>query len=636
MHLSRIVRVLLASIFVFTLFAPALPATAQTKTATQTRRDVDITIQKNGDVQFSETWEFRFTGGPFTFATRGVGLDKVEAVTDMSVSEGGRPYQATTSGTTPGTYQVYREGNQQIIKWYYTPTTNQTRTFTIRYTLRGALRIYDGGDQFWWHVIESSRGYVINTATITVRLPASFPLDQIKAAVTTGRGNATIRDGQTVVFTASNLRDGEGLEVRVQFPHGVVTAAPPSWQAAADAEAAARAEREQYKPVFNLLSLFGGVVLLLLGVLGLFMLWYTRGRDVQVPQIAQMSEPPSDLPAGVVGTLIDEKAEMKDIIATIVDLARRGVIKMSEKEEPGFLGIGTKRDFVFELVGDTTNLRPYEQTLIQRIFGGGTTRELADLKQKFYTAIPTLQKQMYEEVAKLGFFAGNPNAVRGKYVGLGILALIVFGCCGALLYGALSDYAELAFCPPAALVLTAVGLIVIGPFMPRRTKAGAIEKAKWEAFKRYLASIEKFTQLDQAKELFDKYLPYAIAFGLEKSWTQKFAAVGTPAPTWYEPYPPIGYGVPRPSHRRDLPAGEMIGGSGGGVSSGGGLPSLDSAAAGAFRGLDSMSSNLFSMLDSTASVLSSAPSSSGRGGGWSGGGGRGGGGGGGGGSSSVG
>ena len=347
MRMIRHFRFTLFLILLVALLAVAVPADAQTKTATQTRRDVDITIQKNCDVQFVETWEFRYTGGPFTFATRGVGLDKVEAVTDMSVAESGRAYQASTGGTTPGTFQVYREGSQQIIKWYYTPVSNQSRTFAIRYTLRGALRIYDGGDQFWWYVIESNRGYTINAATITVHLPAQFPLDKIRAAVTTGRGTPTVRDGQTVFFTASNLTDGNGIETRVQFPHGVVTTAPPAWQAAADEATAAQAERDKYKPIFNLGFLFGGLVLLLMGSLGVFLLWYTRGRDRPVPEVVQMSAPPGELPHGVVGTLLDEKADMQDIIATIVDLARRGVMKMTEKETPCFLGIGTNRDFVF-------------------------------------------------------------------------------------------------------------------------------------------------------------------------------------------------------------------------------------------------------------------------------------------------
>ena len=183
---SHVMRFAMLLVFAITLLAIVAPAEAQTKVAVMTRRDIDITIQKNGDVQFVETWEFKYSGGPFTFATRGVGLDRVESVTEMQVSEGGKPYQQSAS-ESPGTSKVYQEKGQQIIKWFYTPTSNQSRTFVVQYKLRGALRIYEGGDQFWWHVIESTRGYTIQNATITVHLPASFSTDQIKAAVTTGR-----------------------------------------------------------------------------------------------------------------------------------------------------------------------------------------------------------------------------------------------------------------------------------------------------------------------------------------------------------------------------------------------------------------------------------------------------------------
>ena len=57
--------------------------------------------------------------------------------------------------------------------------------------------------------------------------------------------------------------------------------------------------------------------------------------------------------------------------------------------------------------------------------------------------------------------------------------------------------------------------------------------------RRYLAAIEKYTQVDQASDQFAKYLPYAIAFGLEKSWIEKFSRnPSAPAPTWYVPYAP--------------------------------------------------------------------------------------------------
>lgn len=615
-NLFRLVLLLALALFVFAADSPAL---AQSKSVVVSRRDVNIQILTNGDEQFEEVWHVQFRGGPFTFAFRGIAMHNLESVDGFQVSEGGQVYRSSTGGSA-NTFQVYDDEGQRFVKWFFPPTTNQTRTFSVKYTIHGALRIYPDGDQLYSKVIESDREYTIESSRVLVKLPSAFSSAELKTATyfdsIEGPGGRLV-DPSTVEFTGGPFPPGTEWEVRVQFPHGVVTASPPAWQALADA-----------RPVLNLLFLFIGVVLAIAGPLALYLLWFAKGRDAPVRVVAQTSAPPSDLPPGMVGTLIDERADMKDIIASIVDLARRGVLKMTEKEEAGFLGIGKTRDFVFELVGDTSNLRAYEQTLIQRIFSGGATRELSDLKERFYTAIPTLKDQMYKEVVKAGYFPGNPNATRTMYAMLGIAALLLFGCAGFVLWSALSDLADLAWCPLAALVAGAAGLVIISPFMPRRSLKGATERAKWVAFKRYLEGIEKYTKLEEAQDLFDKYLPYAISFGLEKSWTQKFAAIGTPAPTWYETYPPIMYGGhPRPRPGYGTPGHAGAGGSVGGSGPGGSIPTLDQAAGRTFAGLDSMATGLFSMLDSTASVLSSAPASQGGGGGgWSGGGGGGGGG----------
>jgi len=51
-------------------------------------------------------------------------------------------------------------------------------------------------------------------------------------------------------------------------------------------------------------------------------------------------------------------------------------------------------------------------------------------------------------------------------------------------------------------------------------------------FKRYLANLEKYDNLETAKDTFEKYLPYATAFGLDKSFIQKFARE-YPRASWY-------------------------------------------------------------------------------------------------------
>ena len=83
--------------------------------------------------------------------------------------------------------------------------------------------------------------------------------------------------------------------------------------------------------------------------------------------------------------------------------------------------------------------------------------------------------------------------------------------------------------------------------MPRKTRAGAEAAAKWRAFRRYLDDIEKYEGVEEAKAIFERYLPYATAFGLDRTWVAKFASVQAPTPS----------GTSGPRRRRCLPAAEL-------------------------------------------------------------------------------
>lgn len=632
--MKRIFSIIAGLVFLTLLFA-SLPALglAQGKSVVVERRDGDVTILPNGDMNFVETWQVRFEGGPFHYAFRGIARSRNDGITNWAVSENGIQYRESGSENA-GTFETYddTEKNEQVVKWFFNSATDTTKTFEIRYTVHDGVRIYPGGDQFYWKFIESDRQYPILASTVTLHLPGNFPTNQIKA--TTYRdgaeqaGTARVVDGSTVVFDGKNFTEGTEWELRAQFPHGAISAGPAAWQTAED-------QRAQTEPIYNFGSLFGSLLILIAGISGLYLLWYTRGRDRPAGVVAEFyTEPPEDIPPGVAGTLIDEHADLPDIVATIVDLARRGIIKMKEQKSEGFLGIGSNSDFTYELVGSTDGLRPFEQTLVTKMFGRSTSRDLSDLKNKFYTAIPEIKSQLYQEVVRDGYFNQDPNTTRTQFAVLGVVGLVLFGACACIAYGALADLAPAAICVPIALGLVGIGFLVLAPHMPKRTDKGSTATAKWKAFKNYLGNIEKYTKVEDAKDLFDKYLPFAIAFGLEHSWVDKFARVDTPAPSWYYPY--YGGGYSRGYSGGTLSAGGSSGGGGGGS---GRVPSLNEASASGFRGLNGMSTGLFSMLSSTASTFTSAPSSSGGGGGWSGGGGGfggGGGGGGGGGSSGFG
>lgn len=598
---------------------------AQDKTLIWDRYDVNLTVQPNSDILVEEIQQITFTSGTFRFGFAAIPLDRVEDITDVSVSEiingSERAYTPNSTGEF-GFTTATNEGNLEIT-WYFPSTQNSTHTYILLYRVVGGLRIYDGGDQVWWKAIPPDHNFPIRSAQVTVFPPGTFRKDQltVNAYGAPLNDNPSYTDRGAVVFTADNIPAGEELEVRVQFPHDVVEGSVPAWQAADD-------RRRQLGPIVGLLSGALGLALLFGGPIVVYWLWYTRGRDTDAPLAPEyVTEPPSDLPAGVVGTLIDEHADMKDIIASILDLAERGALRMEEQKKDTFLGLGVSREFTFHLEDKSKAIYSHEKRLLSRIFGKkaeqGKECRLGDLREKFYTAIPDLRSMLYKEVVKQGYFPSNPDTTRQKWRGLAILGLIISGGASFCLLFLLGNFSPAVACPTLALAASMVALIFVSRHMPRKTPKGAEEAAKWLAFKRYLEKIEEFDDLETVKDKFEQYLPYAMAFGLERRLIRKFSAVDTPAPRWWGPVIPYGHYPGRGMGRSA--AGDVAGGPPGPLAAeGGGMPSLSGMSESIGTSLSSMSDGLGSLLSSASSTFTSRPSSSGSGssfgGGFSGGG----------------
>ncbi len=600
-------------------------AQAQDKTLYWQRYDVNIRVQENSDILVEEVQQIQFTSGTFRFGYAAIPLDRVERITDVTVSEivDGSERAYTPNSTDPYGFTTAQNEGDLEITWYFPPTSNSQHTYILSYRVTGGLRIYDGGDQLWWKAIAPDHNFPISSTRVTVTLPQSFPQEQLTVASYGAEAQPGYTDQGQVLFQAENIPADEELEVRVQFPHGVVQGTAPSWQAAEDRQA-------KWGPVLGAVGGGLGLLLLLAGPVGLYLLWHTYGRDRPVASMPDyISEPPGDLPAGMVGTLVDEKADVEDIIASILDLARRGALRIEDEKKEGFLGIGSGLEHNFILENRDVARRPYEKRLIKRIFGKEKRCSLRSLRNSFYSAVPKLQKELYEEVVQAGYFPTSPQGIRSRWTGLGVTGLIVTGIVSCFALAMLGSYSELVVCPVAALIPTMVGLIIVGRHMPRKTAKGAEEAAKWMAFKEYLKTIEKHNDLEEVKHKFEQFLPYAVAFGLEKSFIRKFEAVNTPVPGWWGPHHrPYYHGPGRVGGEGAAPGGPP----GPLAGEGGGAPSLAGMSQSVGSSLSSMSDSLGSLLSSASSTLTSRPasSSSGGGGGFSGGGFSGGGGGGGG------
>ncbi|MDE0069009.1 MAG: DUF2207 domain-containing protein [Caldilineaceae bacterium] len=648
MRLSAAIAVLLGALLVL----PVPSVSAQEKSLVWERFDVDIVIRPDGSFDVKEHQTIRFTRGTFTFGFREIPKVRLSSLSNWSLTDGsGNSYRPATAGREPFTFTVTEQGSRYVIYWFFPPVAGRSETYTISYAVHGGLRYYEDGDQLWWQAIYGERTFPVRGGRVHLSAPA--PIQEWAAYVR--QGDRAWEDALGVVSAslAENKREvtyeidrtlaaGEALEVRVEFAPGVVAGEAQPWQARADSEAEAAAEAARFRArVGPLLTLsFGslGILLILGGPAALYLLWYRLGRDKPVQMVAEyLPEPPEDISPGLVGTLLDEQADLEDIVATLVDLAQRKVISITEEQTGSLL---TARDFVYRYENRDLPVSDFETRLLVSLFGNKSEVRLSQIKDKFHSKLPGLKKALYQEATAHDYFARSPETVRNQYgcLGVGLVALAAAVGVGlTALFGHLTGAAAL---PGVGLAVTALGCLLLARFMPRKTDKGAETAARWQAFKRYLRDIDRYSDLEEKKELWDRWLPYAIAFGVDSHYIRKFAAVDAPAPGWYIPHPTM-YGPYRRWYYGPGPVGPASSsgrpdfdgrGAGGGIGGG-----LGDASRGLGSGLSGMSAGLGALLTSTSTAMVSRPSTSSTGGGgwggggFSGGGGFGGGGGGGGG-----
>lgn len=511
-------------------FAPVGKSSAQSKSITWKRYDVDITVQADGLLRVVETQEIEFSGGPFTSGFAAIPTANI-GIFDVSVSESGREY--TGYNYLPDddySFWVSRPRGETVVEWFFPPVSDETRAFQLAYSVRGAVPRYDGGDELQYSAIGRELEFPILSSTITVHLPPGGPIigepESAGALVQWEVGD----DGQTVTYTSTNgVPAYEGVEISLVFEHGAITGPLPFWQEQELREAEQRARANLF---------FGTATLVLFFLLpgGLYLIWYLKGRDPKAGPIPEyLAEPPSDLPPGLVGVLIDEKADLRDITATLFDFARRGLVSLEAKGQSAF-----NSALILKTQGKLpTGWRDHEKVLFSSVFDPVNPEpcNLNSMPRDFFLQLPNIEAAMYDEVMKEGLFAASPGSTRTSYKNAGIGFLVAGVALGiaALIFG--SQLSPLAVGPALPVALCGLGLLLMSPHMPARTRKGAEEAAKWQAFQKYLSNIQHYKDVATVADQFERYLPYAIAFGLERRWITAFAkapgSAAVPAPAWY-------------------------------------------------------------------------------------------------------
>jgi uncharacterized membrane protein len=224
-------------------------------------------------------------------------------------------------------------------------------------------------------------------------------------------------------------------------------------------------------------------------------------------------ELPRDVTPAVVSYLMNFRIEPRDIMATLIDLARKKHVVIEERNH------SAKRDkdgFVFRLRrADREELRPHEKTLMDWFFGElghNGILSLAELKKyakdptnakKFMKQWNSWQDEVKDAAQELGYVF-----VRKKKVYRWMIMAVV-----------LQMAAIFAFLPESWYwtFICALPLLLFKPFRQRRTRLGFMEYNKWNAFKRFLRDYSQIASKEPlAVYLWEHYLVYAIPLGVAK------------------------------------------------------------------------------------------------------------------------
>lgn len=542
------------------LAALALPALAREEIRSFAS---DVALQLDGSVDVTETIEVNAEGIEIR---RGIYRD---IPVMMLGPQGGkvRPDLAVISverDGRPETFRVERMGEFQRI-WIGSPDRlldYRVHTYVIRYTLSRMARSFADHDELYWNATGNYWIFPILSARSTVRLPDGAMISNL--AGYTGIAGSTEQavaikqaSDTTATFRATRpLGAGEGMTVAVAFSKGVVT-----FPSGTEALALWLADmREVLFPLLAVLVAFAYNALA----------WLRVGRDPEKGTIIPLFHPPKGFSPALVHYAHNwgfGNAGWTAFTATIFDLGVKGLVTIDNTskqltikttgkspDEP----LPTAEKLVFDYLADRGTT----------VVGKATGPELQKRRGEFMAAIERENRQtwfrnntgysvlglvlaigllaamafagMLEPIWLIGtiaggifiaIFLGAVSSMAKNFHFLRIFGLLWLGVFGFNMGGALLEsFSSITVNTAAIAAVSIVSVTVLFAVLMRApTVQGRKIMDEIDGFKLYIETAEKERLNLEAEppmtvSRFERILPYAIALGVEKPWSEHFDA----------------------------------------------------------------------------------------------------------------
>ncbi len=581
----------------------------------------DIRIATDGSMVVTETIRVRSEGKAIKrgiyrdFPTRyrdRLGNRYVVGFEVLSVERDGHSEPFHTEARDNGIRTYMGQGNV-----YLSPGEHSYR---FSYRTSRQLGFFADHDELYWNVTGNGWEFPIDQASATVHLPPSVDTDTLRAEAYTGAQGARGQNyevyfddyGELTIATNRALNRYQGLTVVVSWPKGHVTEPTGS-------------EKLGYFLSDNSGALIagGGLAVLLVYYL---LAWSNRGRDPQRGTIIPRFRPPHKLSPAAMRYLMKMGFDNRVLASALINMAVKGFHSIADN--------GGDYSLIRETGHSMQRLSPGEKILASKLFADTSVLELEQGNhQRIGKALEAFKKRLKAEYHQAYFITNSGVLVGGLLLSIAVLVgsgisaaseipaflflclwlslwsgavaalwlarqilfVIVFGFFELFGLFALADVSSGWVVALAALLIAINGLFYV--LMKAPTRRGRKVMDEIEGFRMYLATAEQerlatLHPPEKTVELYEQYLPYALALDVEQEWSEQFNDIlakatvsGGYAPGWYSGHhwhnlgaadfsselgSSLGSAISSASHAPGSSSGSGGGGSSGGGGGGGG------------------------------------------------------------------
>lgn len=412
-------------------------------------------------------------------------------------------------------------------------TVHGVNNYKINYVVKNAVyTLGENYDELYWNVLGSFWELEIDNFTAKIVLPEGLNRENTQVKVFSG--DLGVEDNLLADFDwisdnslevrAGVLMKNQGLTVSLQFPKGVIEV------------------EKKFDFLSKLVYLF--FLLPLIAFVICYKLWLKNGKDFNLNKsIMPEYYPPKDLSLLEIGAILNNgKIKNEYLSSEIINLAVKGLLTIEQVKVFWIFG----KTYVFKATGkDTKSLNLVELGIYNGIFGAKSEVRLLEIKTSFFESYKGIKDDVLSGLDVKDLF--NKKSLTIQKIFLGLAFFFIFDAIILLsLYFSINvAYQHFVLVLMISIVLMGPIFLFFGIFMAQRTRKGEEVLNQILGFKMYMSLAEIDRQKFNEKEnIFEKYLPYAIAFGITKLWIKKFKTLyGEQFYTSYTPLWLIGNNI---------------------------------------------------------------------------------------------